>query len=151
MINKPLMEQHLLTPPPSFKLYRDKSVFTSTFLGGPLAAGYLAAHNYRHLGQQKKVMITWLIAISSTIIIFGSALFIPQSEFMPRYIIPLIYTGIAQYLVRRFQGKEIMTHVENGGETYSFGRAILIGLIGLLITFAIFFIVILLLSGYLQE
>ena len=145
------MEQHLLTPPPNFKLYRDKSVFTSTFLGGPLAAGYLAAHNYKHLGQQKKATITWLIAISSTIIILVSVLFIPQIELMPRYIIPLIFAGIAQYLVRRFQGKEIMTHVENGGETYTFGRAILIGLISLLITFAILFIAILLLSGYLQQ
>ena len=145
------MEQHLLTPPPNFKLYLDKSVFPSTVLGGPLAAGYLAAHNYKHLGQQKKVIITWLIAIGSTIVILGSALLIPQIEFMPRYIIPLIYTGIAQYLVHRFQGNDIRNHVENGGQTYSFGRAILIGLIGLLITFVILFIAILLLSGYIQE
>jgi hypothetical protein len=140
------MEQHLLTPPPDFKLYRDKSVYTSTFLGGPLAAGYLAAHNYKHLGQQRKVKTAWLIAILSTIVIFGGALLIPQVENIPKYIIPLIYTGIAQYLVNRFQGNEIRNHIENGGQTYSFGRAILVGLIGLIITLAIVLLTVLLLS-----
>jgi hypothetical protein len=140
------MEQHLLTPPPDFKLYRDKSVYTSTFLGGPLAAGYLAAHNYKHLGQQRKVKTAWLIAILSTIVIFGGALLIPQVENIPKYIIPLIYTGIAQYLVNRFQGNEIRNHIENGGQTYSFGRALLVGLIGLITTLVIVLLTVLLFS-----
>src|SRR6187200_478744 len=121
------MENNLLSQVPDFKLYKDKLVYTSTFLGGPLAAGYLIAQNYKHLGKEEKVKNTWIIAIISTIIIFGGAFFIPGIENMPKYIIPIMYTGIAQFLVQRFQGKEIKAHIEQGGETYSVWRAVLIG------------------------
>ncbi|MEJ7681282.1 MAG: hypothetical protein WKG06_26225 [Segetibacter sp.] len=72
--------KNFLTPPPDFKLYEDKSVYISTFLGGPLAAGYWAAENFKYLGQGGKVQKTWIIAIIATVVIFGGAFLIPGIE-----------------------------------------------------------------------
>jgi hypothetical protein len=131
------MEENLLPNQPDFKLYKDRSVYVGTFLGGPLVAGYLAAENFKQLGQQDKLRATWTIAIIATAVIFGGIFLIPDIEKVPRYIIPLIYTGLAQFLVQKYQGIAIKTHIENGGQTYSVWRAVLIGIVGLAILMAI--------------
>ena len=138
------MEENLLSTPPDFKLYKDRAVWIGTFIGGPLAAGYIAAENFKQLGQQDKAKSAWTIAIIATIVIFGGIFLIPNIEKMPRFVIPLIYTGIAQYLVQKYQGAAVKEHIEKGGQTYSIWRAVLIGLIGLVILLAILFVVILL-------
>jgi len=138
------MEENLLSAPPNFKLYKDRAVWTGTFIGGPLVAGYLAAENFKQLGQQDKAKSAWVIAIIATIVIFGAIFLIPNIEQIPGYLIPLIYTGIAQYLIQKYQGAAVKEHIEKGGQTYSIWRAVFIGLIGLVILVAIFFVVILL-------
>jgi len=115
-----------------------------TFLGGPLVAGYLAAENFKHLGQQDKVKTAWTIAIIASIIIFGAVFLVPDIDKVPRYIIPLIYTGIAQFLVQKYQGVAIKAHIESGGQTYSVWRSVWIGLVGLVILLAIIFAIVLL-------
>jgi uncharacterized membrane protein YkvI len=138
------MQEDLLSAPSNFKLYKDRAVWTGTFIGGPLVAGYIAAENFKQLGQQQKVKSVWIIAITTTIVIFGGIFLIPDIEKIPRYIIPLIYTGIAQYLVQKYQGTAIKEHIEKGGQTYPIWRAVLIGLIGLTIIVAVIFVVVLL-------
>ena len=138
------MEENLLSIPPDFKLYKDRAVYLGTFLGGPLVAGYLLAENFKHLGQQNKVKTAWLIAIISTIAIIGMVFFIPNMEKVPSYIIPLIYGGIAQFLVQKTQGAAIKSHIEKGGQVYSVWRAVWIGLVGAAILFGIIFAILLL-------
>ncbi len=133
------MEDNLLPVPPTFKLYKDRSVYVGTFIGGPLVAGYLAAENFKQLGQTSKVKASWIISISATIAIIGGIFLIPNMEKVPNFIIPLIYTGIAQFLVQKFQGTAIKAHIAAGGETFSTWRAVWIGLIGLIILLAIIF------------
>lgn len=125
------MEEDLLTVPPAYKLYTDRAIALATFIGGPLIAGYLAADNFKQLGRNRSARIAWLVAIGATIIIFGGLMFIPDIQNVPRYIIPLAYTGVTQLLIQRFQGQSIKTHREQGGEMYSNWRAVWIGLIGL--------------------
>ena len=138
------MEENILSIPPGFKLYKDRAIFVGTFVGGPLVAGYLAAENFKQLGQQGKVKMAWIIAIIATLIIFGGIFLIPDIEKVPRYIIPLIYTAIAQFLVHKYQGAAIKDHIEHGGQTYSVWRAVWIGLVGLVILLAIIFAIVLL-------
>jgi len=145
------MEENLLSAPPNFKLYKDRAVWTATFIGGPLVAGYIAAENFKQLGQQSKAKSAWTIAIIATIVIFGGLFLIPNIEEIPRYIIPLIYSGIAQYLIQKYQGAAVKEHIEKGGQTYSIWRAVFIGLIGLVILVAIFFVVILLTNKELSQ
>jgi len=128
---------------PNFKLYNDWAIYVGTFLGGPLVAGYLAAENFKELGEPDKVRNTWIVAIGATILIFGSIFLIPNIEKIPNYIIPITYTLIAQFLVRRFQGAAIKNHIQNGGQVYSTWRSVWIGLVGLVVLLAAIFIILL--------
>jgi hypothetical protein len=131
------MEENLLTSPPEFKLYKDRAIFAGTFLGGPLVAGYLAAENFKKLGDNKKATTSWIIGIAATIVILAAAFLIPGIENIPTYIIPITYTLIAQYLVKQYQGSAIEMHIKNGGPAYTVWRAVWIGLVGAVIFFGI--------------
>jgi Na+/alanine symporter len=145
------MEENVLQPIPTFKLYKDKAIYLGTFIGGPLVAGYLIAENFKQLGQLEKVKITWVISILSTIVIFGGLFLIPNADKVPNYIIPIIYTGIAQLLVKKFQEESIKAHIAKGGQTFSNWRAAWIGGVGLVILLAIIFIIVLLANRELLE
>ena len=135
------MEENVLLPKPGLKLYKDSAIYIGTFLGGPLVAGYLAAENFKQLGQKEKVTKTWLIAIVVTIVIFGGVFLIPGIEKIPNYIIPLAYTLVAQLLIQRFQGAAVKAQIAAGGQTYTAWRAVWIGLVGLVILLAIIFVI----------
>src|SRR5258708_17810760 len=131
------MEENLLDPIPQKKLYNDMAVRVGTFIGGPLVAGYLAAENFKALEQPDKAKTSWLCAIIVTILIFGIVFFVPGAQKIPNYIIPVIYTLLASYFVKKYQGKEIYIHIQNGGEMYSAWRAVWIGLVGLFVMIGI--------------
>ena len=133
------MTEDILTLPPDFKLYKDRAIFVGTFMGGPLVAGYLAAENFKRLGEKTGARTAWVIAIIATIIIFGAIFLIPDINKVPRLIIPLAYTAFAQMLVGKYQGAAIKKHIADGGQTYSVWRAVWVGLIGLAILAAILF------------
>jgi hypothetical protein len=138
------MEENLLSIPPSFRLYKDRAIYVGTFLGGPLVAGYLAAENFRQLGEQNKVKTAWAIAIIATIVIFGGIFLVPDIEKIPRYIIPLLYSALAQFLIQKYQGPTIKAHIDSGGQTYTAWRAAWIGLVGLVVLMAVIIAIILL-------
>jgi hypothetical protein len=140
------MPEDLLTAPPEFKLYKENTIAGATFLGGPLVAGYLAAENFKQLGQQDKARKSWIIAILSTLAILGAIFLIPGIEKIPRYIIPLTYTLIARLLVQQYQGEAIKSHISQGGPTYSSWRAVWIGLVGGILLAAVLLGIILLLD-----
>jgi hypothetical protein len=140
------MQEDLLTAPPEFKLYNDRAVYVGTFLGGPLVAGYLAAENFKKLGQPDKARTAWIVAILSTILIFLGVFLIPGIEKIPKYIIPLAYTFIAKALFQQYLGPAIKNHIAQGGPTYSVWRGVWIGLVGGVILIAVIFGILLLLD-----
>ncbi len=127
---------------PLHKIYKDRAIWAGTFLGGPLAAGYLIAHNFNAFNEPRKAKMTWIYSIIATIIIFGGVFLIPDPDKIPRQIVPLIYTAIAYFLVQRFQGKLIETHLDAGGKAYSWWKAAGIGLVGTVITVILLFFII---------
>jgi hypothetical protein len=133
------MPEDLLTAPPEFKLYKENAIVGATFLGGPLVAGYLAAENFKQLGQPSKARTAWIIAILSTIAIFGGLLLIPNADKIPSYIIPVTYTIITRFLIRTYQGESITNHLAQGGPTYSGWRAVWIALVGAILLVALLF------------
>ena len=126
-----ILEENLLSTLPAFKLYDNIAIRIGTFLGGPLATGYLMAENFKQLGQEDKVKNTWIISIIATIVVCTIAVLVPKD--FPGYILPVLYTGIASYLVQRFQDVQIKFHIEEGGQLYSRWRAALVALVGLLL------------------
>ena len=131
------METNLLPVRSGVKLYRDKSIWAGTLIGGPLAAGYLLAMNFKNLGQEKNAMRSWMFAIASTILMIAMALLIPGFEKIPSPLIPFVYTAAASFLYKQFQGRQIVFHMKNGGQTYPTRRAVLVGIIGLIFMIAI--------------
>lgn len=130
------MNEDILVTPPGYKLYKDRPIYIATFLGGPLVAGYLIAENYRKLGEREKVWKTWLFTGLATALIFGFVFFI-QSASSPNYLVPFCYALITAYLVKWLQGDRIKLHQQNMGEFYSIWRALLVSLIGAVVTIAI--------------
>jgi hypothetical protein len=100
------MEQILDIETPAQKIYKDRAIWLGTFLGGPLAAGYLIAQNFEAFGESHKATKTWVYAILATVLVFGGVFMIPETVEIPNQIIPFVYTGIASYLVHLFQGQK---------------------------------------------
>ena len=129
---------------PTQKMYKKESIYGGTFLGGPLVAGYLIAENFKAFGEPGKARTSWICAIVATIVVFGSIFLIPEDVDIPNFLIPLVYTVITWLLVERFQGRSIAAHIAAGGPSFSWGRVILISLIGAAVTvFAAFILVLL--------
>ena len=121
------------------KIYKEKAIWVGTFLGGPLVAGYLISENFKVFDQQEKARKAWIYSIIVTAIVFGGVFLIPDNVKVPNQIIPLIYTFIAYQFVQIYQKAKIMTHINAGGQVYSWWRTIGVALIGLLITVIIVF------------
>ena len=119
---------------PTEKIYKEREIYIGTFLGGPLVAGYLIAENFKNFNEPEKAKKTWIYAVIATVVIFGGIFLIPDTVKIPNQIIPLVYTGIAYLLVHRFQDIQINSHIDSGGQIYSWWRTIAVGLIGLAIT-----------------
>lgn len=128
------MNETINTTIPTVRIYKDKAFLLGTFLGGPLVAGYLFAENFKAFGQPEKVKPTWIIAILVTIIIFTTIFMIPESINIPNQIIPITYTAITFGLFKKYQEEKTTEHIEQGGLIYGWGKVILVGIIGLLIT-----------------
>ncbi len=128
---------------PTQKIYKKTSITSGTFLGGPLVAGYLIAQNFKAFGEPGKARKSWIYAILATVVIVGGIFFIPAHIDIPNFLIPLVYTLITLLLVERFQGRGISAHIAAGGPAFSWGRTILIGLIGAAVTAITAFILVL--------
>ncbi|OCX53798.1 hypothetical protein BEL04_05795 [Mucilaginibacter sp. PPCGB 2223] len=132
---KSIIEVPVLTS----KIYSEKAVWTGVFLGGPLVAGYFIAENYKSFGQKDKAIWAWVISGSITVMLFVGLFFAPDIEKVPRYVIPIILSGIAYWMTQYYQGNQIKAHVNAGGAVYSRWRAALVGVIGVVVTLAILF------------
>lgn len=126
------------------KVYKERFITVATFFGGPLAAGYLMAENFKVFNESQKVAPTYIISILATIVMFAISFMIPDDVNFPNQIIPLTYTGIVYLLIRRFQAQNLENHIKNGGELYSgwrvFGISILVLAITVVPIFALVFI-----------
>lgn len=131
------MEQLFDTDRPSQKIYTDKAIYVATFLGGPLIAGYLIAENFKAFDEGKQATRTWVYAILASVVIFGIIFMIPDSINIPNYLFPVLYTLVASLVVKRFQGGQIAAHIDAGGETFGWGRTILVSIIGAVLTVVI--------------
>lgn len=133
------------------KIYTLNSIRVATFIFGPLAAGYLVSQNYKAFNQKDKSATTWIIAVVALIAIIGLAVITSNTERFPRFIFPLAYAWGTFLLVQKFQGEQMKEHFATGGKTFTIWRALLAGLICLIVTLAAIFLILLMIPGALKE
>lgn len=133
------------------KIYTLNSIRVATFIFGPLAAGYLVSQNYKAFNQKDKSTTTWIIAVVALIAIIGLAVITSNTERFPRFIFPLAYAWGTFLLVQKFQGEQMKEHFVAGGKTFTIWRALLAGLICLIVTLAAIFLILLMIPGALEE
>lgn len=121
------------------KLYSQRAIAITTYLGGPLAAGILIRENYKALEKEKQGKYAFIIGIVSTIIIFVGVFLIPENIIskIPNVLIPLIYTGIISLIVEKIQGTDLKSYKENNQKFQSLWKAAGIGAICLAIILAV--------------
>ena len=119
-------------------VYSTKSFAIASVLGGPLAAAYMASSNYDNFGEANKSHYAWLTAILLMLAAVATG-FVPVLESIPGFISTLLVLLVVQLLVHRFQGKKIREHIDEGGAVYPISRAILVGLISLVVVVTVIF------------
>lgn len=123
------------------KFYSQRAIGLATFLGGPLAAGYLARENYLSLNKPDEAKKAFIYGLLATVAVFGFIFIMPESimEKVPNQIIPLIYTAIIYYVVEQTQGETLKLHKELGNEFYSGWKAARVGFVSLLLLVSVIF------------
>lgn len=103
------------------KLFSSNSIKIATFLGGPLAFGYMMWKNCLSLGQNERGKIILITSIIFTIVLFSSLFLLPETfvNRVPQYLIPLLYTWGAYIIVEKNQGNILKKHKENGNKFHS--------------------------------
>ncbi len=123
------------------RLHTPKNIVAATFLGGPLAGGYLISRNFRILGNDDAGEHSLLIAIIAAVLIFGN-LFVLLPENFPLIAIPIVSAAIVFYIVRSYQGQQIKEHLKKGDQKASpLWKAVGVGLIALVLSLQFSFIV----------
>lgn len=120
------------TNAPTIKFHSKNGIGLATFIGGPLAAGFLIRKNYLNLGKTDQANHALFIGILSTVVLLALAISIPEGSYdkLLSYAIPTAYTAIVYFLVDKYQGTVLQQHEEANGEFYSRWRAAGVGLIG---------------------
>ena len=115
--------------------YTKRAIGLATFIGGPIAAGYLVSENYKQLQETQKGNNILIISIVVTIALFVLIFSIPENIIakVPNVILPAIYTGIIVVWAEQAFGAIFKQHEENNYPFYSIWRAVAVGIVSLLI------------------
>ncbi|MFK7749456.1 MAG: hypothetical protein AB8B65_13755 [Kordia sp.] len=115
--------------------YTKRAIGIATFIGGPIAAGYLVSENYKQLQETQKGNNILIISIAVTIALFVLIFSIPENIIakVPNVILPAIYTGIIVVWAEQAFGGIFKQHEENNYPFYSIWRAVAVGIVSLLI------------------
>lgn len=121
-------------PPPEIPLYSVANIALASFLGGPLAAGWLVSINYRRMNEPRAARHALVQGGVATVALVGLMIGLPAAwiEQVPGVTIPLIYTGLIWVLAERLQGRALAAHFARGGLRHSLWRAVGVSLIAAL-------------------
>lgn len=114
-------------PAPAELLYSANQIAVAAFLGTPLAASWLAARNFRALGQEEAVGRTWGAGILLTAIVLAISFVLPDR--FPNSLLPLAYC-LALRAVAEWKFKAVVdAHLTAGGSLASWWRVVGIGIL----------------------
>jgi hypothetical protein len=117
-------------------VYTTRMMVIASIFGGFYMGSYMMYKNFKTFGDHRKAAATILFTILAFVALIGSA-FIPSREKIPGFFYVLLFSLAIAVLSKRFQGDQILQHVSSGGKLFSSGRALIMCLIGVLISVAI--------------
>ncbi len=99
------------------KLFSKKAIAIATFIGGPIAAGYLMKQNYEAFSQADKGKQAFIISIFFTALLLVGYMAIPKEmlDQIPNMLVPTFYTIVVFMIVDKKQGAKLDKHKESGG------------------------------------
>lgn len=121
---------------PTGKLFKARSIYFATFLGGPIVAGYLISSNYKAFNEQQNAIKTWVFTIIGTVLmlIFLYLINARPGPKIPGFLFPLIYSIITYNIVNIAQKDKIQAYISAGGQFHSLSRIVIVTIIGLAIS-----------------
>jgi hypothetical protein len=128
------LEQPIEPSPQGQKvLYTERAIAGATFLGGPLAATYLIAHNFSAMGNSDAFKRTWLIGILITAIAVPVMMSLPElaQNKSTGLLVEMLWAIPAYLVVHNFQQRDIDSHFAAGGPRGSGWKAAGIALLSL--------------------
>lgn len=131
-----MQEEQDIPAMPEEKLFNLSAIMLGTFLGGPVAGGYLIYSNYVMLGVPERGKQVLLYAVVIMYGLIGSMLFLPEQtvDKIPRFLIPWVCAAIAYFVAKKLQGELVLHHAEAGGQFYARWRAVWVTLVCVLAT-----------------
>jgi hypothetical protein len=128
---------------PAGKLFKSRSIYIATFLGGPVVAGYLISSNYKALNEQHNTIKTWIFTFIGIVLIlfFSSLINYNSSHKIPALVLPLIYSIITYNIVNLAQREKIKAYISKGGQFHSLSRIVIVTIIGLALTLVGFLVI----------
>ncbi|MGY5848562.1 hypothetical protein ACW6QP_14225 [Salegentibacter sp. HM20] len=117
------------------KFYSARTIGGATFLGGPLAAGYMIGKNFTAIGKPDQARNSLIIGFVSTLLLFTGIYLTPEDiiDKIPGQLIPLAYTGIIWGIVEWKQGAILKIHKAKGNSFFSGWKAAGVGFISLIL------------------
>lgn len=126
------MQESLFPSTVAQKLYNERAILIGTFVGGPLAGGYLLARNFAVLNEPAKAGKTWIATVGVLLLLIASSFF-SLTDKIPPVVYGLALGWTAHFVAVKYQGSKISQHRENGGKFYSTWRAVFAGAVSLLL------------------
>ena len=128
---------------PDTMLYSVGQITLATFLGAPLAGGWLIARNYKALGQPEKAGMNLFWSIVGTLVLIGLAFVLPDN--FPNIGISVVSVIAVKSWADAQFGKLLGRHRAANGKVHSWWRAVGIGVLCLAIMITAIMIVVFLL------
>ncbi|MFA7615933.1 MAG: MFS transporter [Weeksellaceae bacterium] len=123
-----------INPTIGLKFYSKMAIYTTTFLAGPLAFGYMMWKNFKELGEKRKANLTLILVSVFTVLLFVLIFNLPDNivERTPNYLLPVLMGAVALGLSEKYFGEILKEHKERGNAFYSVWNSIGVGFVSAL-------------------
>ena len=126
-----------MTEPKGITLFSKAQVSLATFLGAPIAGALLMRMNYKALGHAKAAQQSLIVGTVGTAFLLVLAFFLPDN--FPNLVLPIASIFAVRQWYKQAQEATFKTHVANGGQKGSWGTAIGLSFLFLVLILAIVF------------
>jgi hypothetical protein len=107
-------------PLPVDQMFSPEQIAAGAFLGSPLAAGWLVAHNFRVMRQPQEAGRALGLCMVATLVTILIATYVPGG--VPMLALPVVYTIVAYRMAQTRFRSVIAAHREAGGTMRSWWR-----------------------------